>query len=55
MAGQPPQTRQVETPDGRRLRVKVAGDLRRVVVVQVGSPSAGVLYDRWVKDAAARD
>ena len=48
------QTRQVETADGRRLRVEVAGDLRRVVVVQVGSPNAGMLYDRWVQDAASR-
>jgi len=50
-----PETRQVETADGRRLRVEVAGDCRRVVVVHVGSPSAGVLYDSWVRDAAARD
>jgi pimeloyl-ACP methyl ester carboxylesterase len=48
------QTRQVETPDGRRLRVEVAGDLHRVVVAQVGTPNAGILYDRWVQDAAAR-
>lgn len=48
------QTRQVETPDGRRLHVEVAGDLERVVVVQVGWPSAGVLFDRWVEDAARR-
>lgn len=50
-----PQTRQVETADGRRLRVELAGDGRRVVVVHVGTPSGGVLYDRWVKDAARRD
>ena len=49
-----PQTRQVETADGRRLRVEVAGDGGRVVVVHVGSPNAGVLYERWVHDAAAR-
>jgi pimeloyl-ACP methyl ester carboxylesterase len=49
-----PQTRQVETADGRRLRVEVAGDGDRVVVVHVGSPNAGVLYERWVHDAAAR-
>jgi pimeloyl-ACP methyl ester carboxylesterase len=48
------QTRQVETADGRRLRVELAGDGRRVVMVQVGSPNAGVLYDRWREDAAAR-
>jgi len=50
-----PQIRQVETPDGRWLRVEVAGDSRRVVVAQVGSPNAGVLDDRWVQDAAARE
>jgi pimeloyl-ACP methyl ester carboxylesterase len=50
-----PQTKQVETGDGRRLRVELAGSGRRVVVVQVGSPNAGVLYDRWVRDAAGRD
>jgi pimeloyl-ACP methyl ester carboxylesterase len=32
----------------------VAGDGRRVVLVQVGSPNAGVLYGDWVEDAAAR-
>src|SRR5215207_7430744 len=51
---QTPQTRQVATPDRRRLRVEVAGDCRRVVVVQVGSPNAGLLYERWVRDANAR-
>jgi pimeloyl-ACP methyl ester carboxylesterase len=45
---------QLETADGRRLRIEVAGDCRRVVVVQVGSPNAGVLDDRWVGDAAVR-
>ncbi len=49
-----PQTKRVVAVDGRRLRVEVAGDGRRVVVVQVGSPNAGVLNDRWVRDAAAR-
>src|SRR5690242_10383965 len=48
------ETRRVETPDGRCLRIEVAGDLHRVVVVQVGSPNAGVLFERWVEDAAAR-
>ena len=47
-------TRQVEVSDGRRLRVEVAGDGRRVVLVHLGSPSAGVLYDRWVQDADDR-
>jgi pimeloyl-ACP methyl ester carboxylesterase len=49
------QTRVVETADGRRLRVEVAGDAGRVILAHVGSPNAGVLYDRWVDDAAARD
>ena len=50
-----PQTRHVDTADERRLRVAVAGDCSRVVVVHVGSPNACVLYDGWVQDAAARD
>jgi pimeloyl-ACP methyl ester carboxylesterase len=49
-----PQTSLIEAADGRRLRVEVAGDGRRVVVVHVGTPNAGVLYDRWVSDAAGR-
>jgi pimeloyl-ACP methyl ester carboxylesterase len=48
------QTRQVDAEDGRRLRAVVAGDCRRVVLVQVGSPNAGVLHHDWVQDAAAR-
>jgi pimeloyl-ACP methyl ester carboxylesterase len=32
----------------------VAGDGGRVVVVQVGSPNAGLLYDGWIEDADAR-
>jgi pimeloyl-ACP methyl ester carboxylesterase len=48
------EARQLVTSDGRRLRVEVAGDGSRVIVVQVGSPNAGLLYDRWVEDAAAR-
>jgi pimeloyl-ACP methyl ester carboxylesterase len=48
------QTRHVETADGRRLRAEVAGDGRRVVLVQVGSPNAGVLHHYWVRDAAGR-
>lgn len=50
----PVQARFVETADGRRLRVEVAGDCRRVIVVLVGTPNAGVLYQGWVEDAAAR-
>ena len=48
------QARHVETVDGRRLRAEVAGDGRRVVLVQVGTPNAGVLHRDWVQDAAAR-
>jgi pimeloyl-ACP methyl ester carboxylesterase len=48
------QTRHAETVDGRRLRAEVAGDGRRVVLVQVGTPNAGVLHRDWVQDAAAR-
>jgi pimeloyl-ACP methyl ester carboxylesterase len=56
MAGHPElgQTRHVETADGRRLRAEVAGDGRRVVLSQVGTPNAGVLYHDWVQDAAGR-
>jgi pimeloyl-ACP methyl ester carboxylesterase len=48
------QTKHVETADGRRLRAEMAGDGRRVVLVQVGSPNAGALYRDWVRDAARR-
>ena len=48
------QEKHVETVDGHRLRAEVAGDGRRVVLVQVGTPNAGVLYRDWVQDAAAR-
>ena len=44
----------VDTTDGRRLRVEVAGDGRRVVLVQLGTPNAGVLFDDWVEDAGGR-
>ncbi|HEX5251637.1 MAG TPA: alpha/beta hydrolase [Gaiellales bacterium] len=48
------ETRYVETPDGRTLRVEVAGDGERVVVAHVGTPNAGVLYEPWIEDAAGR-
>ena len=32
----------------------MAGDGRRVVLVQVGSPNAGLLYHDWIQDAAGR-
>lgn len=50
-----PQVRQVDTADGRRLRVEVAGGGRRVIIVHVGTPNAGLLYEPWVQDAADRD
>ena len=46
--------RQLETGDGGRLRVEMAGDGQRVVVAHLGSPNAGRLYERWVEDAAVR-
>jgi pimeloyl-ACP methyl ester carboxylesterase len=48
------ETRHVETPDGRTLRVEVAGDGERVVVAHVGTPNGGVLYEDWIEDAAGR-
>jgi pimeloyl-ACP methyl ester carboxylesterase len=48
------QIRLVESEDGRRLRVQVVGDSDRVILAQLGSPNAGVLFERWVQDAAAR-
>jgi pimeloyl-ACP methyl ester carboxylesterase len=50
-----PRTLQVKAGGGRRLRVEMAGDGRRVVLAHVGSPNAAVVYDQWVDDAAARD
>ena len=47
-------THHIETPDGRSLRVEVAGDGERVVVAHVGTPNAGVLHEPWIEDAAAR-
>jgi len=47
-------TRQVETSDGRTLRVEVAGGGERVVVAHLGTPNAGVLYEPWIEDAAGR-
>jgi pimeloyl-ACP methyl ester carboxylesterase len=47
-------TKHFESEDGRRLRAEVAGDGGRVVLVQVGTPNAGVLYGDWVQDAVAR-
>ena len=51
---QVPQLRDIESAGGRRLRLEIAGDGRRVIVAQVGTPNAGVLYDRWVTDAGER-
>jgi pimeloyl-ACP methyl ester carboxylesterase len=36
------------------LRVEVAGDCSRVVVVQLGSPEVTPMYDHWVQDATAQ-
>jgi pimeloyl-ACP methyl ester carboxylesterase len=47
--------RHVETPDGRTLRVEVAGAGGRVVVAHLGTPNGGVLYEPWIEDAAGRD
>jgi pimeloyl-ACP methyl ester carboxylesterase len=48
------QIRLVDSEDGRRLRVEVVGDGDRVILAQLGTPNAGVLFDPWVRDAAAR-
>jgi pimeloyl-ACP methyl ester carboxylesterase len=48
------EARQLVIADGRQLRIEVVGDGSRVIVAHVGMPNAGVLYDRWVEDAAAR-
>ena len=48
------QVRQVESEDGRRLRVEVAGNGDQVILAQLGTPNAGVLFEPWVRDAAAR-
>ena len=50
-----PQSRQIETHDGRRLRVEIAGDSQRIVLAHMGTPCAGLLYDDWVRDANSRD
>jgi hypothetical protein len=41
----------------RRLRVKIAGERARVqgvVLPQLGTPNAGVLFDPWIRDAIGR-
>jgi pimeloyl-ACP methyl ester carboxylesterase len=48
------QVRLVECEDGRRLRVEVAGYGDRVILAQLGTPNAGVLFEPWVRDADAR-
>ena len=48
------QVRLVECGDGRRLRVEVAGYGDRVILAQLGTPNAGVLFEPWVRDADAR-
>ena len=49
-----PRVRLVESEDGRWLRVEVAGDGDRVILAQTGTPNAGVLFEPWARDAAAR-
>jgi pimeloyl-ACP methyl ester carboxylesterase len=49
-----PRVRLVESEDGRRLRVEVAGSGDRVIVAQLGTPNAGLLFEPWVRDAEAR-
>jgi pimeloyl-ACP methyl ester carboxylesterase len=45
----------VRTADGRTLHVHEAGDPSgAVVLAHHGTPSTGVLYERWSEDAAAR-
>jgi hypothetical protein len=46
-------TQLVDVPDGRRLRVEIGGGGSRVVLAHLGSPNAGVLFEPWVRDAAA--
>ena len=48
------QIRLVDRDDGRQLRVQVTGDSDRVLLAQLGTPNAGVLFDPWVQDAATR-
>lgn len=44
----------VESEDGRRLRVEVAGDGDRVILAQTGTPNAGVLFEPWARDGRPR-
>ena len=48
------QVRLVKSEDDRRLRIEVAGNGDRVILAHVGTPNAGVLFEPWVADAAAR-
>ena len=46
----------VETPDGRTLRIWFAGvEGGAPILVHHGTPSSGLLYGPWVEDAIARD
>ena len=49
-----PQVRLVDSEDGRRLRVEVAGSGDRMILAQLGTPNAGVLFEPWGRDAGAR-
>jgi pimeloyl-ACP methyl ester carboxylesterase len=45
----------VSTQDGRQLHITEAGQLDGVPVLALhGTPSAGLLYVRWIEDAQAR-
>jgi len=45
----------VTTPDGRTLRVYVEGDENGIpVLAHHGTPSAGILYSKWIDDARER-
>jgi alpha-beta hydrolase superfamily lysophospholipase len=49
------ETKSVRVRDGPVLRVWIcAGDPERSVLVMHGTPGSGLLYRRWVEDAAAR-
>ncbi|MGZ4224737.1 MAG: alpha/beta fold hydrolase [Solirubrobacteraceae bacterium] len=50
-----PEIRSVQVRDGRELCVRVSGgDFRRSVFVMHGTPGSGLLYRRWIEDAAER-
>jgi pimeloyl-ACP methyl ester carboxylesterase len=49
------QTQDVQTSDGRRLRVQLAGDPEGVpVVLNAGTPNTRLLFDPWIEDARSK-